>query len=201
MPTTIQPAHWTYWLQILSELCFQRVALSGNYEIVAISTDKNTFFNDLDYKADIGQHFHKSEKSARWRHRHKIIKTNLKTLVSPLLTRPQGSQGCQKMRQDPLNMPVEVWRAKIAPKLKNIRKSLRKQGFFWHLFFNFDGFWSLCLLGAILAQKENSFICKKKNVIFWHPWDPWGRVNSGKKFFWVQTATVTPWNHQLIVHR
>ena len=30
-------AHWTYWLQILSELCFQRVALSGNYEIVAIS--------------------------------------------------------------------------------------------------------------------------------------------------------------------
>ena len=43
---------------------------------------------------------------------------------------PQGSQGCQKMRQDPLNMPVEVWCAKIAPKLKNIRKYLRKQGFF-----------------------------------------------------------------------
>jgi hypothetical protein len=96
------------------------VALSGNYEIVAIITDKNTFFNDLDYKADIGQHFHESEKSARGRHRHKIIKTNLKTHVSPLLTRPQGSQGCQKMRQDPLKMPVEVWCAKIAPKLKNI---------------------------------------------------------------------------------
>ena len=91
-------------------------------------------------------------------HHQKIIKTNLKTLVSSLLTRPQGSQGCQKMRQDPLNMPVEVWCAKIAPKLKNIWKSLRKQGFFWHFFFNFDGFWSLCLLRAILAQKENSFI-------------------------------------------
>ena len=113
-------SHWTYSLLILSKLCFQRVALSENYEIVAISSDKNTFFNDLDYKADIGQHFHKSEKSARRRHRHKIIKTNLKTLVSPLLTRPQGSQGCQKMRQDPLNMPVEIWCAKIAPKLKNI---------------------------------------------------------------------------------
>ena len=57
------------------------MAFSGNYEIVAISTDKTTIFNDLDYKADIGQHFHKSEKSARWRHRHKIIKTNLKTHV------------------------------------------------------------------------------------------------------------------------
>ena len=105
--------HWTYWLQILSKLCFQRVALSGNQEILAICTDKNTFFNYLDYKADIGQHFHKSEKSARWRHRHKIIKTNLKTHISPLLTRPQGSQGCQKMRQDPLKMPVEVWCAQI----------------------------------------------------------------------------------------
>ena len=113
-------SHWTYLLQILSQLCFQRVAFSGNYEIVAISTDKNTFFNDLDYKADIGQHFNKSEKSARRCHCHKIIKTNLKTLVSPLLTCPQGSQGCQKMRQDPLNMPVEVWCTKIAPKLKNI---------------------------------------------------------------------------------
>ena len=142
------------------------MVLSGNYEIVAISTDKNTFFNDLDYKTDLGQHFHKSEKSARRLHRHKIIKTNLKTLVSTLLTRPQGSQGCQKMRQDPLNMPVEVWCAKIAPKLKNIWKSLRKQGLFWHFFFNFNGFWSLCLLGAILAQKENSFICKKKKWLF-----------------------------------
>jgi hypothetical protein len=90
-----------------------------------VCTDKNTFFNDLDYKADIGQHFRKSEKSARRRHRHKIIKTNLTTLLSPLLMHPQESQGCQKMPQDPLNMQVE-----IAPKFRNIRKSLRKQGFF-----------------------------------------------------------------------
>ena len=27
-------------------------------------------------------------------------------------------------------------------------------------------------------------------MIFWHPWDPWGRVNSGKNFFGVQTASV-----------
>ena len=57
------------------------MGLSGNYEIVAISTDKNTFFNDFDYKVDIGHHFHSSEKSTRRCHHHKIIKTNLKTLV------------------------------------------------------------------------------------------------------------------------
>ena len=77
----------------------------------------------------------------------------------PLLTCPQGSQGCQKMCQDPLNMPVEVWCAKIAPKLKNIWKGLRKQNFFDIFFFNFEDLWSLCLFGAILAQNLNSFIC------------------------------------------
>ena len=178
-------------LQILSKLCFQRVAFSGNYEIVAISTEKTTIFNDLDYKADIRQHFHKIEKSARWRHLHKIIKTNLKTHISPLLTRPQGSQGCQKIRQDPLKMPVEVWCAKIAPKLKNIWKYLRKQGFFDIFSSILMVFLSLCLLEAILAQKELTFICEKKNGIFWHPWDPWGRINSGKNIFGVQTATVS----------
>ena len=33
-----------------------------NFEIVAISSDKITFFNSHTYKVDIGQHFHKSEK-------------------------------------------------------------------------------------------------------------------------------------------
>ena len=174
---------------------FQNYAFKGwlsleTMKLWLLVLTKILFFNDLNYKADIGQHFLKSEKSARRRHRHNIIKTNLKTLVSPLLMRPQGSQGCQKMLQDPVNMPVEVWCAKIAPKLKNIWKGLRRQGFFDCFPFNFDVFWSLCLLGAILAQKENSFIFRKKNVIFWHPRDPWGRINSGKNFFEVQTATV-----------
>ena len=146
------------------------MAFSGNYEIVPIFSDKTTIFKDLNYKADTGQHFHKSEKFARWRHRHKIIKTNLKTHISLLLTRPQGSHGCQNMCQDPLNMPVEVLWAKIAP--------------------NFDGFFKFVSFRGNLSAKEKQFHLWKKNVIFWHPWDPWGRINSGKNVFWVQTATV-----------
>ena len=71
------------------------MAFSGNYEIKAICTDKTTIFNDIDYKADIGQHFHKSEKSARWRHRHKMIKTNLKTHISAI-DAPPGVPGVSK---------------------------------------------------------------------------------------------------------
>ena len=114
----------------------------------------------------------------------------MKKLISPLLTRTQGSQGCQKMRQDQLNMLHEVWSANIALKLKNIQKTLRKQRFLRIFFSILTAFCSFYNLRAILAQKENSFICRKKNVIFWHPWDPWGRVNSGKNFFLDQTATV-----------
>jgi hypothetical protein len=44
-------------LQILSELGFQRVALSGNYEIVAIITDKNTFLLTLIIKLTSGTIF------------------------------------------------------------------------------------------------------------------------------------------------
>jgi len=36
---------------------------------------------------------------------------------------------------------------------------------------------SLCLSVAILAQKLNTFILEKLNLILWHPWDPWERVH------------------------
>ena len=50
-------SHWTYWLQILSKLCFQRVVLSENYEIVAISTYKTTFLMTLIIKLTLGNLF------------------------------------------------------------------------------------------------------------------------------------------------
>ena len=60
------------------------------------------------------------------------------------------------MRQDPLNMQQEVWRAKIAPNLKNIQKCLKKQGFF--------DIFSLILMvfevffGGNLSAKEEQFL-------------------------------------------
>ena len=55
----------------------------------------------------------KMKKSARWLHCSKIFKTNLKTHRSPLLIRPQGCQGCQKMSKEQLNMQFEGWCANI----------------------------------------------------------------------------------------
>ena len=67
-------------------------------------------------KGDFRLYFELVEKSCRGRHHSEISKTNTKTLIYSIWIRPQGSLGCQKMRQDPLYMPVEVWCAKIAPK-------------------------------------------------------------------------------------
>ena len=42
---------------------------------------------------------------------------------SLLLMRPQGPQGCQMKRNHSLNMPLEVWCAKIDPKLNKLEKN------------------------------------------------------------------------------
>ena len=106
------------------------------------------FFKPQINKSDFRLYFEFLEKSCRGRHHSEISKTNAKTLIFPIWIHPQGSQGCQKMRQDPLNMPFEVWCANIAPKLKNIWKSLWKQVFF-DIFFQFWRFFEVC---AFLGQ-------------------------------------------------
>ena len=183
-------SHWTYCLYFHSNYSTHSLYHFEKPAIVATKSYIFIFMHVKPIEVTSGFNLIVMKKSARWLCHTEKSKTNIKKLISPLLTRTQGSQGCQKMGQDPLNMPYEVWCANIAPKLKNIRKCLWKQGFFDDFSSILTVFCSLYNLRAILAQKENTFICRKKNVIFWHPWDPWGRINSGKNVFWVQTATV-----------
>ena len=75
--------------------------------------------------------FKKNEKIARWCCSTKMSKRNLKTMISPLSTPPQGCQGCQKIQKTIL----VSWSAKIQPKLKKpwktvkIEQKLTKKGF------------------------------------------------------------------------
>ena len=40
-------------------------------------------------------------------------------------------------------------------------------------------FWIFFKLGAILAHQTSCCMFSGSWRIFWHPWDPWGRINSG----------------------
>ena len=40
-------------------------------------------------------------------------------------------------------------------------------------------FWIFFKLGAILARQTSCCMFSGSWRIFWHPWDPWGRINSG----------------------
>ena len=96
-----------------------------------------------------------------------------------LLTRPQGCQGCQKIRTTKLKSTLVSWSAKIQPNLKKvwntvkIEQKLSKKPCFPKVF------QMLFHLGWILALQLIKVVFCLVFRIFWHPWHPWGRVNSG----------------------
>ena len=105
-----------------SHLLTCEVDLFENSAIVAIKSDIVTFIHVQSIEVTSGFNLRRKKKSARWLcHAEKSI-TNLKTLVSPLLTRPQGSQGCQKITFFFLQMKLLSFCAKIASKRHKLQK-------------------------------------------------------------------------------
>ena len=94
-----------------------------------------SFFKPETNKGDFRHYNELVEKSCRGRRHSEILKTNTKTLIHSIWIQPQGSLGCQKVRQGPLKTQLEVWGANIGPKMKKIRNTLRKQGVVLQFFF------------------------------------------------------------------
>ena len=91
---------------------------------------------------------------------------------------PSGVPGMSKNHFF-LQMKVFSFCAKIAPKRHKLKKPIKieekmskKPCFlrYFRIFFNF---------GGILAHQTSTGMFSGSWRIFWHPWDPWGRVNSG----------------------
>ena len=86
--------------------------------------------------------------------------------------------GCQKITFFFSQMKVFSFSAKITPKRHKLKKTIRIEEKMskkpcclrhFQIFFNF---------GAILARQTSTGMFSGSWRIFWHPWDPWGRVNS-----------------------
>ena len=102
---------------------------------------------------------------------------DLKKILSTI-DPPPGVPGVSKNHIFFLQIKVFSFCAKIAPKRHKLKKTIRieekmskKPCFLRHfrIFFNF---------GAILARQTSTGMFSGSWRIFWHPWDPWGRVNS-----------------------
>ena len=92
---------------------------------------------------------------------------------------PPEVSGVSKNRKFFLQIKLLSFCTKIAPKRHKLQKSsklkkkMSKKPCFLRLFRIFFN------LGAILAHQTSTGMFSGSWRIFWHPWDPWGRVNSG----------------------
>jgi hypothetical protein len=102
-----------------------------------------------------------------------------KICFTPLLTRPQGCQGCQKIRTTKLKSTLVSWSAKIQPKLKKLWKTIKIEQKLSKKPYFLKVFQILFNLGWILALQLPKVVFSLVLQIFWHPWHPRGRVNSG----------------------
>ena len=67
------------------------------------------------------------KKNARWRHHWNIWHLIVKTKIYPLVVSYQGSNGCQKNRQNLRNLDLEVYCANIQPNLTKLWISTKNQ--------------------------------------------------------------------------
>ena len=102
-----------------------------------------------------------------------------KICFTPLLTPPQGCQGCQKIQTTKLKSTLVSWSTKIQPKLKKLWKTIKieqelakKPCFLKDFLISFN-------LGWILALQLTKGVFSLVFWIFWHPWHLLGCVNSG----------------------
>ena len=121
----------------------------------------------------------KKKKIARWCRHLKNSWNIFQIQITPLFRRPQGPNGCLEKQNYPLNLNLVVWCAKIGPKTKKLQKTCQNTIIFDIFFVNSEVFLAFLVLGPILAHQSTKFQLSGWFCFPRHPWEPWGRLNSG----------------------
>ena len=128
-----------------------------NYAFVAMESDNVTFYACKIIKVTSGFNFKKTNFFARWRQHPQNSWNIFQIQITPLISCPQGSQGCLEKQNHPLSWNLVDWCAKIGPKTKKVwktselTKELSKMMVFWQVF------WSFLVLSPILAHQTTKF--------------------------------------------
>ena len=154
MKNKVTRTHWDFLCSDHSNLNLMRWWILAIVSFVGINNDKIIIWLAKIIKVTWEIILMKMKISARWRHCSKILKTNLKTHISPLLNRPHGCQGCPKNRKDLRYLTLVRFFANIQLKLHKIQNNTKKPAYFddfywfWRCLFNSFNF------GLILAPKR-----------------------------------------------
>ena len=142
------PPHWNFLCSDRSKFNMMRWWILVIVTFLCIDSDKITKSKGLSIKVIWEIILMEMKKSARRRHCSKIIKTNLKTHISPLLNHPQGCLGYKKNWKDLRITTMIRFVVNIKPKLKKKTQNItKKTGIFQRfllilkVFMQFIQFW------------------------------------------------------------
>ena len=144
-----------------------------------MESDNVTFYACKIIKVTSGFNLKKTNFFARWRQHPQNSWNIFQIQITPLFRHPQGPQGCLEKRNHPLSLNLVVWCAKIGPKTKKLWKTVEKPAFLTLFFVNSEVFQTFLVLGPILAHQTTKFELSGWFCFSRHPWEPWGRLNSG----------------------
>ena len=147
--------------------------------IVAMQSDDITFYACKIVKRTSGFNLKGTNFLTRWRQHPKNSWNIFQIQITLLLWHPQDPQECLEKQNYPLSLNLVVWCAKIGPKTKKLQKTCQNTIIFDIFLVNSEVFQTFLVLGPILAHQTTKFQLSGWFCFSRHPWEPWGRLNSG----------------------
>ena len=144
-----------------------------------MESDNVTFYACKMIKVTSDFNLKKTNFVTRWRQHPKNSWNIFQIQITPLFRRPQDPHGCLEKQNHPLSSNLVVWSAKIGHKTKKLWKTVEKTSILTFFLVNFEVFWTFLVLGPILAHQTTKFQLSGWFCFSRHPWEPWGRPNSG----------------------
>ena len=135
-------------------------------------------------KVTSGFNLKKTNFFAKWRQHPQNSWNIFQIQLTPLFRRPQGPQGRLEKQNHPLSSNLVVWCAKIGPKTKKLRKTVKKPTFLTFVLSFLRFFRTFLVLGPILAHQTTKFELNGWFRFSRHPWEPWERLNNGVICIW-----------------
>ena len=157
-----------------------------------MESDNVTFYQSKIIKVTSDFNLKKTFFFARWRQHPPNSWNIFQMQKTPLFRRPQGRQRCLEKQNYPLSLNKVVWCAKIGPKTKKFQNSCQNTIIFDIFLVNSEVFQTFLVLGPILAHQSTKFQLNGWYCFSRHPWESWGRLNSGVAQELVKSVTMLP---------